>query len=437
MAMAPSENLNIMHIHWGFPPTIGGVETHLTYLLPELVSNGHHVRLLTGAFTGEKVRSEYCGVDVYRTPLLDLNWLVKRGLDGLELDLEKFYADHILTFRPDLVHTHNMHYFSEPHIKILESICASRQIPLMLTAHNVWDDTLFLRLTRDVNWAHIVAVSDYIRMELRGVGVHPSRTTTIHHGIALNDYPLNKDCASVFKKYPQLENKKIVFHPARMGLAKGCDVTIKAMRVVADQIPDAMLVLAGSKNIIDWEISQERDIAYIVDLIRALGLTERALIDVFPLEFMPDMYRVSDVVVYPSSVAEPFGLAMLEAFASARPIIVTYMGGMPEVVQNDISGYVVHQKDFEALADRIVSLLRDERLLEGIGNAGRRIIEQQYTKEIMTQEHLRVYSQVLDQAGRLLAHEEGGTPKGLEEGPLGRPGTIPAALRDVDRPEIN
>jgi glycosyltransferase involved in cell wall biosynthesis len=437
MAMATPSSLNIMHVHWGFPPTIGGVETHLTYLLPELVSNGHHVRLLTGAFTGEKVRSRYRGVDVYRTPLLDLNWLVKRGLEGLELDLERFYTDHILKFRPDLVHTHNMHYFSEPHIKILERICDSRQIPLMLTAHNVWDDTLFLRLTRDVNWAHIIAVSDYIRMELRGVGVPPSRTTTIHHGIALNDYPLNKGCASVFKKYPQLVNKRIVFHPARMGLAKGCDVTIKAMRVVADRIPDSMLVLAGSKNIIDWEVSQERDIAYIVDLIRTLGLAERSLIDVFPLEFMPDMYRVSDVVVYPSSVAEPFGLTMLEAFASARPIIVTDMGGMPEVVESDVSGYVVHQRDFEALADRIVSLLKDRRLRERIGSSGRRILERQYTKEIMTEAHLRVYSQVLDQAERRLAHEEGGTRRSLEEGALAGRGPIPASPRDGDRAEIN
>ena len=403
-----------MHIHWGFPPTIGGVETHLTNLLPELVRNGHSVRLLTGAFAGEEAHSDYRGVDVYRSPLLDLNWLVKRGLDGLDLDLENFYLEHIEAFQPDLVHTHNMHYFSEPHIKILESICETRQIPLILTAHNVWDDMLFLRLTREVNWAHIIAVSHYIRMELRGIGVDDTLTTTIHHGITVSHYPLKKGCESAFEKYPQLKNKKVVFHPARMGLAKGCDVIIKAMRIVADKLPDAMLVMAGSKHIIDWGESQEKEIAYFIDLIRALDLTEHVLIDAFPLEFMPDIYRVSDVVVYPSSAAEPFGLTMLEAFASARPIIVTDMGGMPEIVQNDITGYIVHNRDFPALASRVMSLLGNKRLRQRIGKVGRRTVEQHYTKAIMTREHLNVYYQVLDENRPGNARKQERSPNSIE-----------------------
>jgi glycosyltransferase involved in cell wall biosynthesis len=433
--MAVRKALKIMHIHWGFPPTIGGVETHLTNLLPEIVRSGHKVRLLTGAFAGEKAHSQYCKVDVHRSPLLDLNWLVKRGLQGLDLDLEKFYLKHIKAFQPDLVHTHNMHYFSRPHIKILEEICAAREIPLILTAHNVWDDSLFLRLTREVNWAHIIAVSHYIRMELHGIGIEDAKTTTIHHGITISRYPLNKGCASVYKKYPQLKGKKIVFHPARMGLAKGCDVTIKAMRAVIDQVPDSMLILAGSKNIIDWEVSQERDIAYCIDLIRALGLTERAVIDTFPLEFMPHMYRVSDVVVYPSSAPEPFGLTMLEAFASARPIIVTDMGGMPEVVQNDITGYIVHQRDSVGLADRIITLLQSDRLRQRLGRAGRRNVEQHYTKAIMTKEHLRVYFQVLDQKQPLQARRRSSARKGIEKSPSSRRSRTPGPTTVLVRRE--
>jgi glycosyltransferase involved in cell wall biosynthesis len=404
-----------MHIHWGFPPTIGGVETHLTNLLPELVVSGHSVRLLTGVFAGEPAHSQYRGVDVHRSPLLDLNWLVKRGVEGLEPDLEKCYLEHLEAFKPDLVHTHNMHYFSEPHIKILENMCERGGIPLILTAHNVWDDMLFLRLTREVNWAHIIAVSHYIRMELHGIGVDMEMTTAIHHGITLSGYPLKKGCAAAYRKYPELKNKKVVFHPARMGMAKGCDVTIKAMRIVADRVPESMLVLAGSKNIIDWEVSQEKDIAYFIDLIRALELSEHVVMDVFPLEFMPEMYRVADVVVYPSSAPEPFGLTMLEAFAAARPIIVTDMGGMPEIVQNEITGYVIHQRDSEALADRIITLLASDRLRQRIGKTGRRHVEQHYTKAIMTKEHIRLYFQVLAERGLLEAGEKLRSGRGAEK----------------------
>lgn len=183
---------NILHIHWGFPPTIGGVETHLSILLPQLVKKGYNVSLITSTFDKEEIQFTYKGVKVTRSPLFELNWLAKRGLDGIEEDLVEFYTKQIETFSPHIIHTHNMHYFSKPHIKTLEEICIKKGAPLLLTAHNVWDDLLFLELTRNINWSHIIAVSHYIRMELSNVGIDPSRTTTIHHGIDLSKFRSKK-----------------------------------------------------------------------------------------------------------------------------------------------------------------------------------------------------------------------------------------------------
>jgi glycosyltransferase involved in cell wall biosynthesis len=296
-----------------------------------------------------------------------------------------------------------MHYFSEPHARILDKICREKGIPLVLTAHNVWDDILFLRLTREIGWSHIIAVSHYIRMELLGIGIDDTRTTTVHHGLDLTKYPRSLEPAAALQRFPQLKGRKVIFHPARLGMAKGCDVVIKAMRLVLERFPEAMLVLAGSKNIIDWAVSQEKDIAYCIDLIRTLGIEDNVLIDVFSLDEMPEMYALSSVVVYPSSQAEPFGLTMLESLASARPIIVTRMGGMPEIIQDEISGYVIPHRDLEALANRLTLLLEDHRLLRRLGETGRQIVEQHYTKEIMTREHLAVYDRVLRNRTRPLA----------------------------------
>jgi hypothetical protein len=54
------KNLSIAQIHQGFPPIIGGVETHLTILLPEFIKEGHNVGLLTGFARGEKKNSIFC-----------------------------------------------------------------------------------------------------------------------------------------------------------------------------------------------------------------------------------------------------------------------------------------------------------------------------------------------------------------------------------------
>lgn len=386
--------MNIAHMHWGFPPIIGGVETHLAILLPEFLKKGHKVTLLTGSVQGEDAESDYKGIKVYRTPLLDLNWLVKRGLEALDEEITKTIEDFIEKSKPDIIHVHNMHYFSVKHAKILEELAYKRGLPLILTAHNVWDDILFLKLTREINWTHIVAVSHYIKKEIMGVLDDESKITVIHHGTDTAVFHPNVNPAKTLEKYPVMRDRKIIFHPARMGMAKGCDVSIKAIRLVKMRFPDVLLVLAGTKNIIDWAISQEKDIAYFVDLIKTFDLKDHVFIDSYSLQEMPGLYSLSSVCLYPSSVPEPFGLTMLESLATATPIIVTEMGGMPEVIMNDINGYVIKAKDFETLASRIEFLLTDEKTRKRLGNTGRQIVTTHYTKEVMAQCHLDLYTKV-------------------------------------------
>lgn len=392
------KNLSIAQIHWGFPPVIGGVETHLTILLPELVKKGHEVGLLTGTVKGEKKEYTYEGVKIFRSPLFDLNSLAKRGLDGLEKKISKACNDFFDKIKPDIIHVHNMHYFSEPHTKILEEISMQRGVPLILTAHNVWDDTLFLKLTRDINWSHIIAVSHYIKREIIGAGVEEERVTVLHHGVDTKIFHPSVKTANILKKYPKLKNRKIVFHPARMGLAKGCDISIKAIRLVKERFPDVLLVMTGSKNIIDWALTQKKELDYFNDLLKFFDLEENVHIDVYSSQEMIELFSLADVCIYPSSASEPFGLTMLEAGSSGKPMIVTEMGGMPEIIMNDINGYVIKVRDFETLASRIEYLLGRDEVRKRLGNTGRQMVTNHYTKEIMTKCHLDLYEQVLSRS---------------------------------------
>ena len=387
--------LNIAQLHWGFPPIIGGVETHLTILLPEMVKKGHKVSLLAGAAEGAKVTDKYKGIDIYRTPLMDLNWLAKRGLNGLLSETREVFRNFLKKVKPDVIHCHNMHYFSKPHARTIASLAKEFDIPLILTAHNVWDDNLFLDLTRNIKWNHIIAVSHFIKRELIGVGVPHKRITVIHHGIDETLYGPKIKYKSIYKKYPQLKNKKVIFHPARMGLAKGCDVSIKALRRIKERISNVILMLAGTKNIIDWGLTQQKDIAYMVNLVDFFNMRENVLIDCFKLEDMPKLYAASDVCVYPSSSSEPFGLTMLEALSSAKPMVVTETGGMPEIIKDGINGFVVPIKDFEALASRVIQLINNDELRDRFGYTGRQIVEQNYTKDIVTKNTLDVYKELI------------------------------------------
>jgi len=389
------KKISIAQLHWGFSPIIGGVETHLTIIMPEMARRKHKVNLLTGTVEGAKIRDTYKEVGIYRTPLMDLNWLTKRGFSGLEDEVKKVFNNFFNRVKPDIIHAHNMHYFSKLHAKTVEECAGKLGIPVILTAHNVWDDNLFLELTRNVKWDHFIAVSHFIKRELIGAGIDDKKITTIHHGIDPRIYKPNIKTDKILKKYPQLKNKRVIFHPARMGLAKGCDVSIKALNIVKQRFPDIILVLAGTKNIIDWGGTQQKDIAYMVNLVKIFGLEKNVLIDTFSLEEIAELYGVAQVCMYPSSSGEPFGLTMLESLASGKPMIVTDSGGMPEIIQDGITGYVIPVKDFEILASRIIQLLSDERLRERFGYTGRQIIEKSFTKEIVTRDTLDIYKKAL------------------------------------------
>jgi glycosyltransferase involved in cell wall biosynthesis len=393
--MPKTRRLNIAQLHWGFPPIIGGVETHLTIILPQMVKFGHKVSLLTGSAEGAKAQYKYEGINIFRTPLMDLNWLYKRGLKGLEEEIYLTFSKFIDRTKPDVIHAHNMNYFSEIHIKTLESLAKKKGCPLFLTAHNAWDDLLFLDLAHKIKWTHIIAVSHFIKKELMGAGIDDRRITVIHHGVDQDKFKPGLKATRILRKYPQIRNRPVIFHPARIGLAKGCDISVKALHLVRKKYPNALLVLAGSRNIIDWGATQQKDIAYIVNLIKYFKLRKNVLIDVYSLADMRQIYAVATVCVYPSSVGEPFGLTMLESLASGKPIVVTNAGGMPEIVRDGINGYVVPVRDFEVLASRIIQLIDDYKLRIRLGYTGRQIVESQYTKERVTNETIGIYRRFL------------------------------------------
>jgi glycosyltransferase involved in cell wall biosynthesis len=388
--------LRIAQIHWAFPPTIGGVETHLCILMPELIRRGHRVRLLTGAEKGAPAHDAFQGAGIIRSPYMSLSYLLQHDPERLRPEITAMLVDFLNDFKPDVVHAHNLHYFTPVHAQVLAGLCQEQGLPLVLTAHNAWDDMLFLELSRDIPWDHIIAVSHYVKRELVGVGCPDNRITVIHHGIDPGQFHPDVDTAPVYQRFPQLKGKTIIFHPARMGMAKGNDVVVKAFRLVHEAYPDAILVLAGSERIVDWEQKQSGDIRYVLNLIKRFNLRQHTLIDVFRLEEMPAMYAASQVVVYPSTAPEPFGLTLLEATATARPIIVSNAGGMPEVIRDGINGFVVPIRDPESLAARIGQLLGDGHLRSRIGQTGRTIVMDHFNKELMTKNHIAVYRRTLD-----------------------------------------
>ncbi|MGQ9512969.1 glycosyltransferase family 4 protein [Thermodesulfitimonas sp.] len=394
--------LRIAMLHWAFPPTIGGVETHLAMLCPALVREGCAVALLTGAVDGRVAEETWEGVRIRRTPLMDLNslspTLIRRFKDEIREELARF----IDRERPDIIHAHNMHYFSYIHAEALVRIKERMDVPLILSAHNVWDDETWEELLQlRFAWDGVIAVSHYIKRELVVSGYPAGQIRVIHHGLDLARFQAATPPETVRHEIREkARGRKIVFHPARMSLAKGSDIVVLAFKRVKEVYPDAFLLLAGTNNTVDWGSYRQGEIAQIRRMIAECGLEEDVLIRFFPWEEMPAAYGESEVVVYPSSFDEPFGLVLLEAMAAGKPLVVTRAGGMPEIVVPGETGFIIPRRQPDALAEKILALLRAPDLAHQMGQRARQRVAERFTLERMVRETVAYYEEVCRTRGR-------------------------------------
>lgn len=375
-------------LHWAFPPMIGGVETHLAILGPSLVKRGLEVHILTCPAQGRPGSEDYRGVRVYRTPLMDLNELSGDRLAACAPAIRERLTAFIREARPDLVHAHNFHYFSPVHAEALVEIKAQTGLPMVLTAHNVWHDELGRRMSELAGqWDGVIAVSHYIKKELAGMGYDPDRIRVIHHGI---------DTAR-FKPGPgrgRFAGRRVIFHPARMCYDKGTHVAIEALKIIKADFPAVLLVMAGTGHMVDWLHLRESYMEEIACRIKEYNLHNNVYIEFIPWDQMPGAYRDAEFCIYPSCFEEPFGLALLEANASGKPIVVSRAGGMPEIITDGVNGFIVEMHDHLQLARRCLQLLGDPGLVAKMGRLGRAVVENRFDQETMVEATLAFYREV-------------------------------------------
>jgi hypothetical protein len=367
--------MRIAMLHWAFPPVVGGVETHLEELGAALVRRGHPVFALVGDEAAN--RRNHRGIAVQGDPLMQ----PRQDADGGKLyELLCRFVDQT---RPDVLHAHNMHYFSTTHAEALRRLKARYGLPLVLTAHNAWHDRLGSELLRYLDlWDRIIAVSRYLGSTLAAQGYLADRIDVVHHGIDPERW------ATV--AHPPAA-APTVFHPARLSLDKGSLTLVRALHRIRHHLPEARLMLAGTGTIVDFASRQAREVSLVRREIRRLGLEDAVTLEAIPWAEMPAAFGRAHVVTYPSRFDEPFGIAALEGMAAGRPVVVTRVGGMPEFVRDGVDGFVVQPGDEEELSERLLYLLSHPVLARRMGAAARERAMRRFHLREMLESTMAVY----------------------------------------------
>jgi glycosyltransferase involved in cell wall biosynthesis len=103
------------------------------------------------------------------------------------------------------------------------------------------------------------------------------------------------------------------------------------------------------------------------------------------------LYAAADVVCQVSRWEEVFGYVIAEAMASSKPLLGTRVGGIPELIEDGKTGFLVERGDTEAMADRLLRLLEDARLREAMGQAGRRAAETRFNHKVNVGQLIKLY----------------------------------------------
>lgn len=190
------------------------------------------------------------------------------------------------------------------------------------------------------------------------------KLVSIHNGVDIAELT---GCSSNSASIPLPYILCVAMHNEK----KGIDVLLRAFKLIHDKKPSLKLVLAGDGPLHE----QLKQLAYdlgVSDKVVFLGILGR--------RDVADLLRGCELFVLPSR-SEPFGIVLIEAMASKKPVVATTAGGIPEIINDGMNGILVTPDDHRALAEALLTVLQDVNLQNRLAENGHATLRHRFRIE--------------------------------------------------------
>ncbi len=301
-----------------------------------------------------------------------------------ELDLLAAYKIRKLinTYHYDIVHSHTSHAHTIAFFAALGTksrLLVSRRVDLSIFRHS------FLRLS-SIKYRfmadHYIAISKKIKDVMVADGIPGKRISVAHSGIDLERFAASpKD--HLVAEFNLTKGDPIIVNVAHLSWVKAQTYLVKAIPLVLAKIPNARFFIVGGGEL----LAELQALASSLDIDRNLTFTG----------FRNDVgafYQLADIVVM-SSIQEGLGTAVIDALALAKPVVATDAGGIPEIIENGITGTLVPPADPKALAEGITAYLTNPEQARQIGLQGQKKVSEHFCVDTMVEKNIDVYTQLL------------------------------------------
>jgi glycosyltransferase involved in cell wall biosynthesis len=226
----------------------------------------------------------------------------------------------------------------------------------------------------------VIVVSRAIASVMAEGGVPPERLRLVYEGVP-DRTPAGggREALAALGVPP---GAPVIGNVAALTGHKDHETLVEAMALLRARAPQARLVVAG-----EGELRPALEA-----LVRARGLEDRVVLAGFRHDLDRLLPAFSAFCL--SSHLEGLGTSLLDAMAFGLPVVATAAGGIPEAVEDGVTGRIVPSRDPVALADALAAVLADEGRRLALGEAGRRRFLERFTAERMVEETLRVLEEI-------------------------------------------
>jgi glycosyltransferase involved in cell wall biosynthesis len=224
----------------------------------------------------------------------------------------------------------------------------------------------------------VIAVSRALAEETAAFYRLPKeRIVTIHNGI---------DLLSFTDSQVGENREHTILSVGRLSWRKGYRYLIDAMPYVLSEYPNARLLLLGDG---DQKTPLQRH-------VKKLGIDNSVLfLGRVSAERLHSLYHEADVYVQPS-LYEPLGIAILEAMSMRKPVVGTRVGGIPELITNDVEGLLVEPGNSLQLVRAIMHVFSDSSCRRRFGSNARKRVEREFTWEAIAEKTLDLYTNLVN-----------------------------------------
>jgi len=271
----------------------------------------------------------------------------------------------------------------------------SRPCPAVVSFHgadaSVDLDKPGYRATIEAVFEHADAIlvrSQSLADELRILGCPKEKIRLQRTGLPLDEWPLAES-----RVMPD-DGAWCLVQTCRLIEKKGLDVTLRALARARDTFPNLRLTIAGEGDLRESLYSLSCELG-IDDAVSFVGFIDQAA--------MLKLYSNAHLFVHPSRVGrdgnrEGVPNAMLEAMATGLPVVATRHGGIPDAVDDGVSGRLVEEKDVEGMVAAITELISDPSRCQAMGMAAREAVVERFEQSRQVAALETIYREVMEES---------------------------------------